>query len=199
MFLSIFDIFKLSVGPSSSHTMGPMLAAKRFVEDVAATALPAGELSLICRLYGSLAYTGEGHGTFRAVLCGLMGITPEGYDRDAADAALQRLAAAQKLNIGNRDVALDPGGSIVAERGKRLPAHPNALSFELRDTTGAIVFSETYYSLGGGFVMTEAEMLADRAEPAGPDVPYPFATAAEMLEMGRASGLSVAQMKRANE
>jgi L-serine dehydratase len=97
MFLSIFDIFKLSVGPSSSHTMGPMLAAKRFVDDAAATALPAGQLSLICRLYGSLAYTGEGHGTFRAVLCGLMGIAPDRYDRDAADAALQRLAAAQKL------------------------------------------------------------------------------------------------------
>ncbi len=199
MFLSIFDIFKLGVGPSSSHTMGPMLAAKRFVEDVAATVLPAGELSLTCRLYGSLAYTGEGHGTFRAVLCGLLGITPEHYDRASADAALERLATRQKLSVGNRDIALDPNGAIVAERGKRLPAHPNGLVFELRDSSGVVVFSEAYYSLGGGFVMTEAQMQADRAAPAGPDVPYPFATAAEMLEMGRSSGLSVAEMKRANE
>src|SRR5688572_2470982 len=189
MFLSIFEIFKLGVGPSSSHTMGPMLAARRFVEDVAAMVLPAGELSLTCRLYGSLAYTGEGHGTFRAVLCGLLGITPERYDRVEADAALERLAARQTLTIGNRDVPLDPNGAIVAERGKRLPAHPNALAFELRDASGDVVFGETYYSVGGGFVMTEAEMQADRAAPAGPDVPYPFATAAQMLEMGQSCGL----------
>jgi L-serine dehydratase len=199
MFLSIFDIFKIGVGPSSSHTMGPMLAARRFIDDVAAMVLPAGALSITCRLYGSLAYTGEGHGTFRAVLCGLLGITPEHYDRAAADAAIERLAVTQKLAIGNRDVALDPGGAIVAERGKRLSAHPNALAFELRDASGEVVFTETYYSVGGGFVMTEAEMQADRLAPAGPDVPYPFATAAEMLEMGERSGLSIAQMKRANE
>jgi L-serine dehydratase len=199
MFLSIFDIFKISVGPSSSHTMGPMLAAKRFADEAAATALSAGELSLVCRLYGSLAYTGEGHGTFRAILCGLLGMTPEHYERRAADAALERLAADQTLRIGNREVALDPNGSIVAERGKRLPAHPNALTFELRDASGALVFAETYYSVGGGFVMTEDEMGADRATPSGPDVPYPFGTAAQMLEMGRASGLSIAEMKRANE
>jgi L-serine dehydratase len=199
MFLSIFDIFKLSVGPSSSHTMGPMLAARRFVEEAAAQPLPQSGLSLSCRLYGSLAYTGEGHGTFRAVLCGLLGITCEGYDRAAADAAVEGLATRGRLVIGNREVALDPGGAIIAERGKRLAAHPNALTFELRAATDDVVFSETYYSVGGGFVMTEAQMQADRDAATGPDVPYPFSTAAQMLAMGTSSGLSIAEMKRANE
>ena len=199
MFLSIFDIFKVSVGPSSSHTMGPMLAAKRFVDELAASAVPAGDLSLSVSLYGSLAYTGEGHGTFRAVLCGLMGMTPETYDRDDADRALADLAHTQRLRVGTRTVRLDPEAAIVAERGKRLPAHPNAMTFRLVDTSGADVLTETYYSVGGGFVMTEAEMHADKAEAGGPAVPYPFSTAAQMLSMGAAAGLSIAEMKRANE
>jgi L-serine dehydratase len=199
MFLSIFDIFKISVGPSSSHTMGPMLAAKRFVDDLAALPLPAGDLSLSVSLYGSLAYTGEGHGTFRAVLCGLLGMSPETYDRDEAEAALASLAHTQRVRAGARTMRLDPEAAIVAERGKRLPAHPNAMTFRLLDADGETLHSETYYSVGGGFIMTEAEMLADQAVGGGPTVPYPFSTAAEMLAMGKASGLSIAQMKRANE
>ena len=109
MFLSIFDIFKVSVGPSSSHTMGPMLAAGRFLDLVVATELPAGPLQLGCRLYGSLAYTGEGHGTVRAVLCGLMGMRPETYDRDSATAALDELARTGTVRLRNgRVVGRDP-------------------------------------------------------------------------------------------
>src|SRR6218665_1602546 len=106
MFLSVFDIFKVSVGPSSSHTMGPMIAAKRFRERVAA--MPANGAKIECRLYGSLAYTGEGHGTFRAVLCGLLGMTPETYDRDAADKALAELAGTCSTLMGKNRVVLDP-------------------------------------------------------------------------------------------
>jgi len=199
MFLSIFEIFKVSVGPSSSHTMGPMLAARRFIEEVSALPLPPGDLSLSVSLYGSLAFTGEGHGTFRAVLCGLLGITPETYSRDEADTALTTLAHTQRIRVGLRTVRLDPDAAIIAERGKRLEAHPNAMTFRLLDSAGENVFAETYYSVGGGFVMTEAEMQADQAEAPGPDVPYPFATAFEMLKMGKASGLTIAEMKRANE
>src|SRR3569832_382232 len=108
MFLSIFDIFKISVGPSSSHTMGPMLAAGRFIELAAASPLPEGQMRLGCRLYGSLAYTGEGHGTVRAILCGLMGMRPQTYDRAEADAALQQLQANAQVRLpGGRGVALD--------------------------------------------------------------------------------------------
>ncbi|MDP1730662.1 MAG: L-serine ammonia-lyase [Devosia sp.] len=200
MFLSVFDIFKMSVGPSSSHTMGPMIAAKRFVDAVEHLPPPGRGLVLQCHLYGSLAYTGEGHGTFRAVLCGLLGTSPESYDREAATAALAMLATEGRIAIGGSQIGLDPETAIVAERGKRLPRHPNALEFRIADEGGAIVCAETYYSVGGGFVLTGVEMDADQGgKPAGPDVPYPFGTAAAMLEMGKASGLSIAQMKRANE
>ncbi|RYE88123.1 MAG: L-serine ammonia-lyase [Hyphomicrobiales bacterium] len=199
MFLSVFDIFKVSVGPSSSHTMGPMIAARRFRERVAS--MPANGAAIECRLYGSLAYTGEGHGTFRAVLCGLLGMTPESYDRDAADAALAQLASDKTVLMGRNRVVLDPAVAIVAEKGKRLPGHPNAMQFRLLKGEPDLL-SEIYYSVGGGFVMTETEFAADQAgkpPTAGVAVPYPFASAAGMLAMGEASGLSIAAMKRANE
>lgn len=199
MFLSVFDIFKVSVGPSSSHTMGPMIAARRF-RDRAAT-LPANGATVECRLYGSLAYTGEGHGTFRAVLCGLLGMTPETYDKDAADAALADLAESKSLLLGRNRVHLDPVAGVIAEKGKRLPGHPNAMQFRLLKGDPDLL-SEVYYSVGGGFVLNEIEFAADQAgkpAQAAVTVPYPFANASEMLAMGEASGLSIAAMKRANE
>jgi L-serine dehydratase len=199
MFLSVFDIFKVSVGPSSSHTMGPMIAAKRF-RDRAAT-LPTNGATVECRLYGSLAYTGEGHGTFRAVLCGLLGMTPETYDKDAADAALADLAQSKSLLLGRNRVHLDPVAGIIAEKGKRLPGHPNAMQFRLLKGDPDLL-SEVYYSVGGGFVLNDIEFAADQAgKPvqAAITVPYPFANASQMLAMGETSGLSIAEMKRANE
>jgi L-serine dehydratase len=199
MFLSIFDIFKVSVGPSSSHTMGPMLAAGRFLDLAAASDLPAGPLAMGCRLYGSLAYTGEGHGTVSAVLCGLMGMRPETYDREQASAALDELQQTGTVRLRNgRMVELDAATAVGLEKGKRLPAHPNGMTFFIA-AEGAEVLTESYYSIGGGFVLTAAEMEAGPAKPQDEDVPYPFGTAAEMLKMGEASGLSIAAMKRANE
>jgi L-serine dehydratase len=199
LFLSIFDIFKIGVGPSSSHTMGPMLAAARFRERLAQFDAPH-KLAVTCRLYGSLAYTGEGHGTFRAVLCGLMGMVPESYDRQAADLALAELAGTKSIRLRNgRVVSLDPETAIVPERGERLPSHPNGMRFSATEPGDEIVVSGTYYSVGGGFVLTEEEMARGPAKLSELDVPYPFGTAVEMLEMGEASGLSIAQMKRANE
>jgi L-serine dehydratase len=199
MFLSIFDIFKVSVGPSSSHTMGPMLAAGRFLDLAATSELPTGPLRLGCRLYGSLAYTGEGHGTIRAVLCGLMGMKPETYDRDQATVALDELAKSGTVRLRNgRVVGLDPATAVGLEKGKRLPAHPNGMTFFVANE-GSEVLTESYYSVGGGFVLTAAEMDAGPAKPQDEDVPYPFGTAADMLAMGDKSGLSIAAMKRANE
>ena len=200
MFLSIFDIFKVSVGPSSSHTMGPMLAAGRFAEQVTRSALPAGPLTLGCRLYGSLAYTGEGHGTIRAVLCGLMGMTPETYDRETAATALDELARSGTLRLPNgRVVRLDPVSGVSLEKGTRLPAHPNGMTFFVADDAGHQLLAESYYSIGGGFVLTEAEMSAGAVKPQDEDVPYPFGSASEMLAMGEASGFRIHEMKRANE
>jgi L-serine dehydratase len=198
MFLSVFDIFKVSVGPSSSHTMGPMLAAKRFRDLVAAMPSASGA-SIECRLYGSLAYTGEGHGTHRAVLCGLLGMVPETYDRDTASADLTTLAELKTTTIGHHRIHLDPARAIIAERGKSLPGHPNAMQFRLLRGDPDLL-SEIYYSVGGGFVLSEAELAADKRGATAPtDVPFPFATAAEMLAMSAASGLSIAEMKRHNE
>ncbi len=202
MFLSVFDIFKVSVGPSSSHTMGPMIAASRFIDAARGVALKQpGPLAVRCHLYGSLAYTGEGHGTFRAVLVGLLGFSPENYDRGVADRELADLGVHHRLDIGRgRVLTLDPVATVVPERGKRLPAHPNAMTFRLVDAGGTSVFEETYYSVGGGFVLSEAEIEADAAhQPGGDEVPFPFSTAAQMLQMGTSSGLTIAQMKRANE
>jgi L-serine dehydratase len=199
MFLSIFDIFKVSVGPSSSHTMGPMLAAGRFLELAAGRVLPEGTLTLGCRLYGSLAYTGEGHGTVRAVLCGLMGMRPETYDRQDAAAALDEVARSGTVRLRNgRVLRMDPASAVQLEKGKRLPAHPNGMTFFVASGDGDVL-AEDYYSVGGGFVLTAAEMEAGPAKPQDEDVPYPFGTAAEMLAMGKASGLDIAGMKRANE
>ena len=200
MFLSIFDIFKVGVGPSSSHTMGPMLAAARFREHLSAMDLPAGHLNLKCRLYGSLAYTGEGHGTFRAVLCGLLGMVPETYDRAGANDALVELTLAKTTRLSNgRPLGLDPTTAIIAERGQRLEGHPNGMIFVLEDGDQNVCASETYFSVGGGFVLTEAELAMGPPKPQEEDVPFPFGTSVEMLSMGEASGLSIAAMKRANE
>ena len=199
VFLSIFDIFKIGVGPSSSHTMGPMLAAARFREVASAAMLPPAGLSVACRLYGSLAYTGEGHGTIRAVLCGLLGMVPIGYEREAADAMLAELSRSETVRLPNgRQLTLLPQ-AVVPCRGERLAAHPNGMTFVLTDDTGRDFLSESYYSIGGGFVLTAEELAAGPTRPTDENVPYPFETAAQMLEMAAASDLSVAAMKRANE
>jgi L-serine dehydratase len=199
VFLSIFDIFKISVGPSSSHTMGPMLAAGRVRALAAEAALPEGQLTMGCRLYGSLAYTGEGHGTVKAVLCGLLGLLPDTYDRDAAEEALAALGAGGRARLPNGRVLRLGVGTVVLEKGKRLPAHPNGMTFFIDDAEGREVLAESYYSIGGGFVLTMAEVARGPALGRDEEVPYPFGTAAEMLSMGAAAGKTIAEMKRANE
>lgn len=199
MFLSIFDIFKVGIGPSSSHTMGPMLAAGRFLELASRAKLPEARLTLGCRLYGSLAYTGEGHGTNRAVMCGLLGMVPETYDRAVADEALAEMAKSGTGRLPNGRVVGLPADAVRAEKGKRLPAHPNGMTFLLAEADGHEVLAQDYYSIGGGFVLTADEVAAGPAKPHDDDVPYPFGNAVEMLEMGECAGLSIAAMKRANE
>lgn len=202
MFVSVFDVFKIGVGPSSSHTMGPMLAAASFLE-LARSRLDGSagrDLSLGCTLYGSLAYTGEGHGTYRAILAGLCGIVPDQYDRADAETRLGALAKSGAIEITPAvRLSFDSESGIVADRKTRLDAHPNGMRFTITHGTEDVV-SETYFSIGGGFVMTAAEM-AERDTILVPenDVPYAFSNAVEMLQMGSASGLSIAQMKRANE
>lgn len=207
MFLSVFDIFKIGVGPSSSHTMGPMLAASRFLAALreACTASPA---RLRVTLHGSLAFTGRGHATDRAVVLGLLGFRPETLDPDRADSLVAGVRDSGRIVVpGLGAVAFDPEADLVFDYGDPLPGHANGLVIEALDAAGAPVLSETYYSVGGGFVVTAAELAEQQAgepeglaaEKEGLGYPYPFGSAAEMLTMGGAAGLTIAEMKRANE
>jgi len=204
MFLSVFDLFKIGIGPSSSHTVGPMAAARLFLEKAGAMSLPhAGRLNV--RLYGSLAFTGKGHGTDRAVILGLAGERPDSVDPDRLDAILEAMARQRQVTLANGNLVLfDPARDVVFDFGPALPGHANGMVFRILDDDNNTLLSETYYSIGGGFIQTEAErqatIAAGRVAARAPvDVPYPFSTAAEMLDMGAQSGLGIAAMKRANE
>ncbi len=202
MFLSIFDIFKIGIGPSSSHTMGPMVAAGRFLDLLRDSAFSARGLR--CRLHGSLAFTGRGHATDRAVILGLAGFTAEEFDAAAAERALADIRATGRVAPpGLPSLRFRPDRDLVFDFDRTLPGHANGMVLEALDAQGDVILQETYYSIGGGFVMTAAELEADRARGGGihvrTDVPHPFRSAAEMLEMARKSGKSIARMKRENE
>lgn len=206
MFLSVFDIFKIGVGPSSSHTMGPMVAAAMFLEDLrkGRGRIPGAgaPVKVSCRLHGSLAFTGKGHATDRAVILGLAGFEPATLDAEKAEAALATIASHKRVTPEGLDLAFDPDTGIVFDYGPALPEHANGMVLEAFDANGTQAHVERYFSIGGGFVLTGAQMahpekLDDPAAEAM--IPYPFASAAQMLEMAERSGLSIAEMKRRNE
>ena len=207
MFLSIFDIFKIGIGPSSSHTMGPMVAAGRFLADLAdgTNKVPgAGPVArLDCRLHGSLAFTGKGHATDRAVILGLAGFLPDTLDPARAGEIEARIRQEGRISPpGLGELAFDPDRDIVFDYGPALALNATALVLSAHDAAGNLHLRETYYSIGGGFVKTEAELKAgDSPRAPGPNegAPFAFANAGEMLAMAARSGLSVAAMKRANE
>ncbi len=149
--ISVFDIFKIGIGPSSSHTVGPMKAARAFVTNLGPA---AGEVaSLGITLYGSLAHTGGGHGTDTAIVLGLAGYEPETVDPDAVPGILAGVQAAKRLELpGAGPVAFDPAADIVFEYGEELPRHTNGMRFVARDAAGSVVADDVYYSLGGGFI-----------------------------------------------
>ncbi len=198
MFLSVFDMFKVGIGPSSSHTMGPMVAAARFLDRMRAA--PFHYAGLKGALHGSLAFTGVGHATDRATILGLAGFRPETYDADAAEAALARIRDTGTIAPPELPVmTFRPKDDLKFDFGPNLPGHANGMVLMATDAQGDVILRETYYSIGGGFVMTEDELAAGRNTQEGDPVPYPFKSAAEMLEMAERSGKTIAEMKRANE
>ncbi len=200
MFLSVFDMFKVGVGPSSSHTMGPMVAAARFLETLRQSPFRAAGLK--ASLHGSLAFTGLGHATDRATILGLAGFEPSTYDAAKADAVLEAIHSTHKITPpGLGEMAFDPKKDLVFDYGPALPGHANGMILKATDAQGDVILQETYYSIGGGFVLTAAEQAeaGGSKAKARADVPYPFETAAEMMEMAAKSGLTIAQMKLANE
>ena len=200
MFLSVFDMFKVGVGPSSSHTMGPMVAAARFL--TALHASPFRFHGLKASLHGSLAFTGVGHHTDRATILGLAGFEPATYDAQKADAVLARISEVHLIEPeGLPALHFDPKKDLLFDYGPALPGQANGMILRATDAQGDVILQETYYSIGGGFVLTAAELAEARGAKsrARAEVPYPFETADEMLAMAKSSGLSIAQMKLANE
>jgi L-serine dehydratase len=205
MFLSIFDVFKIGIGPSSSHTMGPMSAARRFLDELQGSDRPrapnARPVALTASLHGSLAFTGLGHGSGRAVILGLCGQDPRTVDPDAIDGLVAGVEASGKVQpLGHPAYRFRPAVDLVFDKHNVLPGHPNGLQFSAFDGAGQLVLRRIYYSIGGGFVVSAEELgVPERAHKGQLEVPYPFENARQMLEMAAASGLSIASMKQANE
>ncbi len=203
MFLSVADIFKIGIGPSSSHTTGPMVAAGRFLGRIGSLAAREDEgCRVLVSLHGSLAFTGKGHGSDRAVILGLLGQKPEWVDPGEVEALIAGQAEAGTISAGETTLRFDPHEDLAFDMGPPLPGHTNGMTFQLLKADGKILFERNYFSVGGGFVLNSDE-LADGEKTDGNvtsvDYPYPFASADEMLKMGEQSGKSIADMKRANE
>jgi L-serine dehydratase len=198
MFLSVFEMFKVGIGPSSSHTMGPMVAAARFLDMMRAS--PFQFAGVRASLHGSLAFTGVGHATDRATILGLAGFAPDTYDHAQADQTLAALAQDNTLRPdGLPPLKFDPKTDLIFDYDTQLTGHANGMILMATDAQGDVTLRQVFYSIGGGFVMTEQELAAGKDTDEGAPIPYPFKTANEMLEMTRASGKSIAEMKRANE
>jgi L-serine dehydratase len=198
MFLSVFEMFKVGIGPSSSHTMGPMVAAARFLDMMRAS--PFHFAGVRASLHGSLAFTGVGHATDRATILGLAGFVPETYDQAQAEAVLAALKDDHHLHpAGLAPLHFDPAKDLIFDYDTPLPGHANGMTLMATDAQGDVTLRQVFYSIGGGFVMTEQELAAGKDTDEGAPIPYPFKSAAEMLAMAKTSGQSIAQMKRANE
>ncbi len=194
--LSVFDMFSIGIGPSSSHTVGPMRAARAFAEDLDLDRVHSVTVDLL----GSLGATGRGHGSDRAVVLGLLGERPEDVDPDAVEGYLREVRRTRELPLlRRRTIGFDPDADVRLDGRTSLPAHPNAMVLTARDAAGAVVAERTSYSVGGGFVKDHPlEPDAPVADP-GPGLPWGFRTGAELLENCRATGLGIADLVRRNE
>ncbi len=199
MSLSVFDIFKIGVGPSSSHTMGPMRAAREFALGLERDGLLPATRQVTVRLYGSLALTGLGHGTDRALLVGLEGGDPETIDPDGIEPALQRIRATHRIRLlGRHEVEFEEKAHLLLLRSERLPGHSNGMRFTAASGDGGTLREEEYYSIGGGFIVRGGENQAREASER-PQPPYSFDSAAQLLTMCRENGLELYELVLANE
>jgi L-serine dehydratase len=200
MDLSVLDIFKVGVGPSSSHTMGPMNAACAFVRDLEARGLLDRTAKVAAQLYGSLALTGRGHCTDRAILLGLEGNQPATVDPVAMEPALERIRATGRIRLaGRRDVPFDEALDLLFHRDQTLPQHPNGMRFTALDDVGNVLFRDEYFSTGGGFVVRGEDFGKETAAAGTVHVPHPFTSAQELLAMARERGLELHELVLENE
>ena len=200
MAISVFDLFTIGIGPSSSHTVGPMRAAQRFVRHLQ----EEGQLEVVKRvrieLYGSLAYTGKGHGTHRAVLMGLEGESPERIDPESTPQRFEGIRSQRRIRLlQEKEVFFDTDEDIVFNRREQLPFHSNGMRYSAFDAPGNLLQERVYYSVGGGFVVNEGAAGRDELVPDHSRRPYPFATGAELLHLGEREGMSIPDMMLENE
>ena len=199
MTVSVFDLFRIGIGPSSSHTVGPMRAARTFLE-LARETTPINEIAAVrCHLYGSLAATGVGHGTLSAVVLGLTGATPSTVDPDRIPLLLADVESSGTLwLLGEHAISFDIAQDIELHADETLPGHPNGMRFEALAADGTLLAWHRYYSIGGGFVVDDAH-LESPIDVADIAVPHPYGSADELLEMCAATGLPISGVKQANE
>jgi L-serine dehydratase len=201
--LSVLDLFRVGIGPSSSHTVGPMRIAARFLSHLARHGHEARATRIRVELQGSLALTGEGHGTLRATLLGLLGFLPETIDLDSAEAALADLNASHKLVLPNGSaITFDPASDLILDYDNIPALHPNGMRLFALDAAGDPLTNKTYYSTGGGFIASERQLRApadgDRIA-VGNNVPFPFDSGATLLSLCAKHGLPIHELILANE
>jgi len=200
MELSVFDIFKIGIGPSSSHTVGPMRAANFLLEKLKKRGLFASVARIQCELYGSLASTGIGHHTDRAVIWGLLGEAPETMDPDRQDILFDGVLQAKELVLGGeRAIGFVYDRDLVFKPAEQLPHHPNGMLFRVFDAAGAEIFTKHFYSIGGGFVVGNKTAAADQLIKNPVKVAHPFSSGNELLAIARETGKSIAEIILANE
>lgn len=206
MAISVFDLFSIGIGPSSSHTVGPMRAARMFARRLKNEGLLAHTASIRAELYGSLGATGHGHGTPKAVLLGLEGESPRTVNVETADDRVAEIRSSGRLNVlGMHDIAFSFDDDLILHRRKTLPYHANGMTVFAYDADGAPVLEKTYYSVGGGFVVDETVLNDEAAAGQNPIVPddtalkYPFRTGDELLRLSAETGLSISALMLENE
>ena len=200
MAVSVFELFKIGIGPSSSHTVGPMRAAYTFVQSLIDHDLQARVRGIRATLFGSLAFTGRGHGTDKAVILGLSGELPDLIDPDNIDGILEQVASNDCIKLaGQYQVGFDGKSDLLFNKSEFLPYHSNGMRFAALGDDGNVILERDYYSVGGGFVVNQDEAASDRIVKDTTRLPYPFESGDELLDLCRQHDLSIADIMRANE
>ncbi|WP_314218952.1 L-serine ammonia-lyase [Streptomyces zaehneri] len=200
MAISVFDLFSIGIGPSSSHTVGPMRAARMFARRLRGEGLLDSVASVRCELYGSLGATGHGHGTPKAVLLGLEGSSPRTVDVEGADDRVEQIKVSGRLRLlDSHEIPFSYDDHLVLHRRKALPYHANGMTIWAHDAQGAELLAKTYYSVGGGFVVDEDAVGADRIKLDDTVLKYPFRTGDELLRLAKETGLSISSLMLENE
>ncbi|MFJ5272181.1 L-serine ammonia-lyase [Streptomyces sp. NPDC088358] len=200
MAISVFDLFSIGIGPSSSHTVGPMRAARMFAHRLRNEDLLPAVASVRAELYGSLGATGHGHGTPKAVLLGLEGASPRTVDVEGADGRVEEIKASGRISLlGEREIPFSFDDDLILHRRKALPYHANGMTIFAYGASGELVLEKTYYSVGGGFVVDEDAVGEDRIKLDDTVLKYPFRTGDELLRLTQETGLSISALMLENE